>query len=368
MNTDVAAILGVVLAVCNHSMFDIRHPETVSWPCRKGPIMAAESTSRYPTLRRTKLAIRIVRPVISFTLLAFGLTLFASQVLPRLWAAGFGIGERVVWAAIGLGYLVGFPIAAFVIFFLLGAAADLIDLWIDNEVAAEKTADLVERQLVPGVLRMCQLLEKTNESLASEVAARPQPELVSKVVEVRQQALDAVREAIRREWWDQARRLAASFAEQFPAAPEAKDLSAQVDAAFTRKIQSLREQLDTAERAADAEVMLNTRDRLSGYLNGTELYQVDRRVAHWMAAHLREALAAGRARDVVHLAERVVDAFGDTTNEGAQVRVALPTLRRSAGLCPDCGQPYDVSLVRCPACDAKRSPRKRAPAQAAKRP
>ena len=326
-------------------------------------VMAPESTSRYPTLRRTRTALRVLAPIASTTALLTGISMFAG-IAPRLISSTYGAYERMILAAIGLGYLIGAPIAAFVLFFLLRAGADLIDLWIDNEVAAEKTADLIERQLVPGMLRVCQLLEKSNESLASQGATKPQSEIVAKVGEARLQAIDAVREAIRREWWDQARRLAASFAEQFPAAPEAKDLAAQVEAAFTRRVQSLREQLDTAERAADGETMLNTRDRLSGYLNGTELYQVDRRVAHWMATHLREALAGGRAREVIHLAERVVDAFGDTTNEGAQVRTALPTLRRSAGLCPDCGQPYDVSLVRCPACEAKRAPKKLAPAPA----
>lgn len=323
--------------------------------------MAAESTSRYPTLRRTRTALRVLAPIASTTALLTGISMFAG-VAPKIIGIGYAVSERIIFAAIGLGYLIGAPIAAFILFFLLRAGADLIDLWIDNEVAAEKTADLVERQLVPGVLRVCQLLEKTNESIAGVSTAKPPATASTAATEARQQAIDAVREAIRREWWDQARRLAAAFAEQFPEAPEAKDLAAQVETAHHRKVQSLREQLDQAERSSDAEVMLNVRDRLSAYLNGTELYQVDRRVAHWMATFLREALANGKAKQVVHLAERVVDAFGDSTNEGAQVRSALPTLRRSAGLCPDCGQPYDVSLVRCPACEAKRTAKRAAAA------
>ncbi len=132
-------------------------------------------------------------------------------------------------------------------------------------------------------------------------------------------------------------------------------------------MQLLREQLDQAEKAADGEAMLNARDRLSAYLDGTQLHQVDRRVAHWMATLLRAALVQGRAKEVIGLAERVADAFGSTTPEGAQVRSSLPTLRRSAGLCPDCSQPYDVSLVRCPACEAKRAPKKPAPATVRKK-
>ncbi len=321
--------------------------------------MPAESTSRYPTLRRTRTALRVLAPIVSTTALLTGLTMFA-RVAPRLVSLTFGVQERMILGAVGLGYLIGAPIVAFVCFFLLRAGADLIDLWIDQQIAAEKTADLVERQLVPGILRMCQLLEKSQESSAAQTLTKPAAEPTA--AEARQQAIDAVVEAIRREWWDQARRLAAAFAERYPDAPDAKELASRVETAYARKVQLLREQLDQAEKAGDAEGLLNARDRLSAYLNGTQLHQVDRRVAHWMATLLRAALVQGKAREVVGLAERVADSFGDTTPEGGQVRSSLPTLRRSAGLCPDCGQPYDVSLARCLACEAKRAAKKPAPA------
>jgi hypothetical protein len=315
-------------------------------------------TLRYATLRHTKTVIRVLAPIVSSVLLFVGLTLFVGNVLERLLAPGYGMRERMIWGAIGLGYLMGFPLAGFVVFFLFRAATDLIDLWIDSEVSAEKTADLMERQLVPGVNRMCQLLEKTNESLAGLAAGRADPAASS--AQVRQQAIEAVREAVRREAWDQARQLLTAFAEKFPDAPEAKDLAAQLESSRGRKVQALRTQLDEAQQAGDAERTLTARDRLSAYLDGNDLEQLDRRVAGWLTRYIRDRLAAGRARDVLPLAERVVDTFGDTT-EGSMVRAALPTLRRSSGLCPDCGQPYDVSLERCPACQAKRAARAQKP-------
>jgi hypothetical protein len=318
-----------------------------------GFFMAPEPTLRYPTLRRTRTALRVLAPILSATALLTGISMFAG-VAPRLISVGYGPMERLIWAAIGLGYLIGAPIVAFALFFLLRAAADLIDLWVDGQVAAEKTADLVERQLVPGVLRMCQLLEKTNDSMAGLASPSVPSTATLPTSESRLKALDAVRDAVRRESWDQARHLASAFVAEFPDAPEAKDLTGQVAAASARKLQSLREQLDQAERANDCEGVLNLRDRLSAFVNGTELYQVDRRVAHWVARYLRESLAGGRAKEVIHLAERVVEAVGDTTQEGAQIRASLPTLRRSAGLCAECGQPSDVRLARCPACERKR--------------
>jgi hypothetical protein len=327
-----------------------------------GVPMAPEPTLRYPTLRRTRTALRVLAPIISASALLTGISLFAG-VAPRLVSVGYGPMERLIWAAIGLGYLIGAPIAAFVSFFLLRAAADLIDVWIDGQVASEKTADLMERQLVPGIIRVCHLLEKTNEAIAGMTPSPPAGNSAS--LEARQKAIDAVRDSIQRESWEQARQLATAFADQFKGTAEAKDLMGQVEGAVTRKVQSLRDQLHEAELAHDCESLLNVRDRLSGYLHGTELYQVDRRVAHWFANYVRDALVAGKAQDVVQLAERVVDMVGDTTPEGAQIRASLPTLRRNAGLCPDCGLPNDDRrLARCAACEAKRSAKKPTPTSA----
>jgi predicted amidophosphoribosyltransferase len=50
----------------------------------------------------------------------------------------------------------------------------------------------------------------------------------------------------------------------------------------------------------------------------------------------------------------VADAF-DSTPEGASLRAALPTLRRSVGLCARCGRPYNGIADACPACLATTS-------------
>jgi len=316
--------------------------------------MPTEPTSSYQTLRRTRTVLRALAPIASAIALLTGLTMFAG-VAPRLISFGFSTSERLILATVALGYLIGAPVVAFVLFFLLRAGADLIDLWIDQGVSAEKTANLMERQLVPGILRMCQLLEKTGESTAA-LNATP-PLLTGKLgsSEECQKAIEAVQELVRHESWNQAKRQAAAVAERFPDSTEAKGLLARVEAEYGRRVQGLRELLDEAVRANDAEAILNSRDRLSGYLAGSEFEQLDRRVARVVASYLREALAEGKAREIVHLAERVVDVLGDSTSEGAQVRAALPTLRRSAGLCPECGEPYDVSLVRCATCESKRA-------------
>jgi predicted amidophosphoribosyltransferase len=53
--------------------------------------------------------------------------------------------------------------------------------------------------------------------------------------------------------------------------------------------------------------------------------------------------------DVATLAGRVAEDFAHTT-EGASLRASLPTLRRSAGLCPRCAQPYTGIADACRDC------------------
>ena len=58
--------------------------------------------------------------------------------------------------------------------------------------------------------------------------------------------------------------------------------------------------------------------------------------------------------EIAVLATRVAGAF-DTTPEGASLHAALPTLRRSVGLCACCGQPYTGIADACPSCLATSS-------------
>ena len=67
-------------------------------------------------------------------------------------------------------------------------------------------------------------------------------------------------------------------------------------------------------------------------------------------ALIQKRLRAGTIRiDVVELAAKVAERF-DHTSEGASLRAALPTLRRSAGLCARCGKPYTGIADACPVC------------------
>ena len=75
-------------------------------------------------------------------------------------------------------------------------------------------------------------------------------------------------------------------------------------------------------------------------LRDRERPSFDRELAGWFLSLIHRRLRTGTIQvDVVNLATRFSESFAATA-EGASVRAALPTLRRSAGLCPRCGQPY----------------------------
>src|SRR5262249_8982800 len=77
---------------------------------------------------------------------------------------------------------------------------------------------------------------------------------------------------------------------------------------------------------------------------------IEHDVAAWFLSAIHRRLRTGKIQaDVVSLAGRFADAFA-TTVEGASVHAALPTLRRSVGLCPRCAQPYIGIADACPKC------------------
>src|SRR5437763_175633 len=72
-----------------------------------------------------------------------------------------------------------------------------------------------------------------------------------------------------------------------------------------------------------------------------ELRSLDRELARWCMGMIQKRLRTGTMGvDVATLAARVAESL-DATTEGASLRAALPTLRRSAGLCARCARPYN---------------------------
>ena len=115
---------------------------------------------------------------------------------------------------------------------------------------------------------------------------------------------------------------------------------------------ALREKLDAARAAKDAERVLELHAAAEELFELDAKRALDREVAAWFLALIQQRLRSGTLNgEVVELAARVSTRF-ETTYEGASLRAALPTLRRGAGLCPKCGAPYKGLADACPACTA----------------
>lgn len=108
--------------------------------------------------------------------------------------------------------------------------------------------------------------------------------------------------------------------------------------------------MDAARSVNDPIAVLDHRDALAGLLDFEEIAAIDRDLVRWLMMLLMKRMRAGSVReDVASLAARAAASFGHLP-EGASLRAALPTLRRSAGLCPRCASPYVGEEDACEKC------------------
>jgi hypothetical protein len=260
----------------------------------------APGGSRYQSLRHSQRVLERMAPLVRFGLFAVGCSVFLDQVRGLVSDAQFTWGERRVMGIVALITLGGFGLAAWVAGRLLKASADLIEVFIAAAESSGRTADLIELHLVPTLGRIAIALERERG---------PAPA---------------------------------------PAAPAGLAERERADA---------RAELDAARRADEPERVIDCRDELTQHLRGEELRELDRELVRWLVgrvqARARSATPAG-ALAAANLAARVVQSFGDAP-EAASLRAALPSLRRTAGLCPRCARPRGVQGDLCPRCAAAAS-------------
>jgi hypothetical protein len=162
--------------------------------------------------------------------------------------------------------------------------------------------------------------------------------------------LAEIRQAIRAGAWDAAAARVATFADAHPGEPEAERLAADLAAAREAAARELLVKVEAAREVNDPERVIELRDALRPLIEAEALRTLDRDLAKWFLALIQRRLRAGTVRvDVAELAGRVAESFDDTP-EGASLRASLPTLRRAAGLCARCAQPYVGIEKACPAC------------------
>ena len=115
-------------------------------------------------------------------------------------------------------------------------------------------------------------------------------------------------------------------------------------------VESLRGHLRAAREVGDPDRILEIRDELAARLPEADRADLDREVVGGLMGLIQRRLRIKPITpDLPLLAASVAERFGATA-EGASLRRALPTLRRSVGLCPRCARPYRGIADACPEC------------------
>ncbi|RUL88966.1 hypothetical protein [Tautonia sociabilis] len=293
------------------------------------------------SLRAARRALLVLSPLVRFGLFAVGLGMVLDRTKALVSDVQLTWGERVVLGVALLAYGGGFALAGWVADRILKAAAELIGLMVDQAEASERTAMLIERQVAPSLARIALAVERLTQAPAAVGSAGDQGKSI---------ALAGIRQAIEEARWDRADRLIAGLRRDFPDAPEADALAQEVVEGRRLTVDDLKARLEAARSVNDPDQVISYRDELTLHLRGEELKELDRQVIGWLMLLIQKRLRTGSVRpDVVGLASRVAETFGDTA-EGASLRASLPTLRRSAGLCPRCSRPYVGVDDACPEC------------------
>lgn len=199
----------------------------------------------------------------------------------------------------------------------------------------------IEQHLASGLER----LNATLEALAASAGPAAPAAL-----ELKAQHLAEIRHAVRACRWPDADDLVKRFAEARPDDPDAPRIAEEVAEARRTAAQERLARVEAAREVNDPERVVELRDELRQLLPVDALRALDRDLARWFLLLISRRLRAGTVRaDVAALAARVAESLNDTP-EGASLRASLPTLRRAAGLCARCGQPYVGVADACPAC------------------
>ena len=148
----------------------------------------------------------------------------------------------------------------------------------------------------------------------------------------------------------QAATLLGDFRVDFPDALEGDALDEELANSSRAAIEDRRARLDAARGAGDPDASIVLRDELAPLLDPAAREALDSDLLKWLMSLLMKRLRAGTVKpDVAALAARVAGSFAHRP-EGASLRASLPTLRRSAGLCARCAQPYVGVEDACPEC------------------
>ena len=216
----------------------------------------------------------------------------------------------------------------------------LVQTLVDQVEATRTTWDRIERQAIPLLERIARALERGEQAVLSSEHG---PATESSPTHEVQAAIDAGQ-------WDHAAAIVTILAAQPGQETRAEVLRTELDRARERAVASWTDRIEASRLANDAAGALESRDQLVTLLGAEDLKAVDRNLIAWLMKLIQRRLRIiPISADLTVLVAQVADRFA-ATPEGASLRAALPTLRRSAGFCPRCAAPYLGVDEACPKC------------------
>jgi hypothetical protein len=248
--------------------------------------------------------------------------------------AHVGRGVRAAWLILAFG-LAGWAAAC-----LLRMMSSLVveRLERDSRRSAELGAAL--NQAVRVLERIAAGVEQRGEAGGFEPAASLG----------RTRAASEIEAAIRDAKWPLAESLLDAFETTYAGDPKSSSLRQSLASARRSVLQNRMAELAAARQVSDPARVLELFSMVAPELEAETRVELQSEVAQWFLTLIYRRLRTGKIQvEVVELAGQFARTFAATT-EGASVMAALPTLRRSAGLCPKCGQPYTGVDQACPDC------------------
>lgn len=204
----------------------------------------------------------------------------------------------------------------------------------------ERLGSLIEGRLLPVLERLEAALERLEAGGG----------LPGESGDSRGELLAALHEALRQRDWLRVTEHTETLVAVYPNDPETVAVVAMSHRRREEAAVSLQGQLAASRETNDTAAVLALRDELVGLLDPASRQELDQELVRWLLKIIQRRMRTGTvAVDVAQLAAEVAGRFGGT-REGASLRASLPTLRRSAGLCPRCGEPYDGLEDACPRC------------------
>jgi hypothetical protein len=163
-------------------------------------------------------------------------------------------------------------------------------------------------------------------------------------------SLAEIRQSMRAGKWDAVAAIMDGYSPTELADPRLLSLRAEIQSARETARSEQLAQLKAARQVSDPDRVLELHQSLIPLLDAETRGSLDSDLSQWFLRLIHNRLRTGKIQaDLVVLAGRIAETFSHTM-EGASLRASLPTLRRSAGLCSRCGQPYSGIANACPAC------------------